>query len=245
MTSGPSAAKRARTDATSSNLQSSSSSALKISITIDPSIADSQSDLPVTYTLEAMTKKTPGALHPFTRSADGGVLVIHGKISRTASAQVAHGITDPTSSSSGTVVGKDDGRFRTLLRNRLLDTTVNSKRFVQPGGDAGIDRYYLKYQYCRRGGWGGLRNLNATHTNLTTLQQMLLKVVAMNVYGFSCLEKQSPFINHKVALGPPFTETVSFPTLLNSISNSKILPSNGSIFPISLLLVSPAAPSCI
>ena len=132
--SGPSAAKRARTDATASSNNSHPSSS-KISITIDPSIADSQSDLPVTYTLEAMTKKTPGALHPFTRNADGGVL-IHGKISRTASAQVAHGITDPTSSSSGVGVNKDDGRYRTLLRNRLLDTTVNSKRFVQPGGDA-------------------------------------------------------------------------------------------------------------
>ena len=96
-------------------------------------IISTQSILPVTYTLEAMTKKTPGALHPFTRSADGGVL-IHGKISRTAYAQVAHGITDPTSSSSGVGVGNDDGRYRTLLRNRLLDTTVNSKRFVQPGG---------------------------------------------------------------------------------------------------------------
>jgi hypothetical protein len=82
-----------------------------------------------------MTKKTPGALHPFTRNADGGVL-IHGKISRTASAQVAHGINDPNSSSVGVGVNKDDGRYRTLLRNRLLDTAVNSKRFVQPGGDA-------------------------------------------------------------------------------------------------------------
>ena len=132
--SGPSAAKRARTDAAASSNNSQSSSS-KISITIDPSIADSQSDLPVKYTLEAMTKKTPGALHPFTRNADGGVL-IHGKISRTASAQVAHGITDSTSSSVGVGVNKDDGRYRTLLRNRLLDTAVNSKRFVQPGGDA-------------------------------------------------------------------------------------------------------------
>lgn len=131
---GSSAAKRAKTDVTaSSNSQSSTSS--KISITIDPSISDSQSDLPVTYTLEAMTNKTPGALHPFTRNADGGVL-IHGKISRTASAQVAHGIVDSTSSSVGVGVHKDDGRYRKLLRNRLLDTTVNSKRFVQPGGDA-------------------------------------------------------------------------------------------------------------
>ena len=95
----------------------------KISITIDPTLADTQSDLPVNYTLEAMSKKTPGALHPFTRSADGGV-AIHGKITRTASAQVATGGTS------------SDGKYRTLLRNRLLDTTVNSKRYVQPGGDS-------------------------------------------------------------------------------------------------------------
>ena len=100
---------------------SSSSSSSKISISIDQQMAES--DLPVNYTLEAMTKKTPGALHPFTRGADGGV-TIHGKVSRTASAQVAGGTST------------DSSRYRTLLRNRLLDTTVNSKRFVQPGGDA-------------------------------------------------------------------------------------------------------------
>ncbi|KAL3821739.1 hypothetical protein ACHAXA_008475 [Cyclostephanos tholiformis] len=141
---GPPAAKRVRTTLSAVTVApppQSSSSSSKISITIDPSISDSQSDLPVTYTLEAMTKRTPGALHPFTRNSDGSVS-IHGKISRTASAQVAHGV-----SSSGGVAGvggggtaddnRDDGsRYRTLCRNRLLEMTVNSKRFVQPGGDA-------------------------------------------------------------------------------------------------------------
>ncbi|KAL7546060.1 hypothetical protein ACHAWF_009402 [Thalassiosira exigua] len=118
--SGAPPAKRARTAAPAPSS--------KISIAIDPKISESQSDLPVNYTLEAMTKKTPGALHPFTRSADGGV-TIHGKVSRTANAQVAR----------GGVAGSSDAnfaRYRTLLKNRLLDTTVNSKRFVQPGGDA-------------------------------------------------------------------------------------------------------------
>jgi len=114
------AAKRAKTGAPASSS--------KISITIDPSIAESQSDLPENYTLEAMTKKLP-ALHPFTRGADGRVS-IHGKVSRTASAQVSHGFATGSSS------GANSSRYRTLLRNRLLDTTVNSKRFVQPGGDA-------------------------------------------------------------------------------------------------------------
>jgi hypothetical protein len=80
----------------------------------------------VNYTLEAMSKKTPGTLHPFTRGADGGV-AIHGVVSRTASAQVA--------SDSKSAHGSDGNeRYKTLLRNRLLDTSVNSKRFVQPGG---------------------------------------------------------------------------------------------------------------
>ena len=121
----PPPAKRAKMSGGSNPPTSTSKVPSKISITIDPTLADTQSDLPVNYTLEAMSKKTPGALHPFTRSADGGV-AIHGKITRTASAQVATG-------NSGT---SSDGKYRTLLRNRLLDTTVNSKRFVQPGGDS-------------------------------------------------------------------------------------------------------------
>eukprot|EP00584_Thalassiosira_punctigera_P020173 CAMPEP_0172547996 /NCGR_PEP_ID=MMETSP1067-20121228/17412_1 /TAXON_ID=265564 ORGANISM="Thalassiosira punctigera, Strain Tpunct2005C2" /NCGR_SAMPLE_ID=MMETSP1067 /ASSEMBLY_ACC=CAM_ASM_000444 /LENGTH=316 /DNA_ID=CAMNT_0013335173 /DNA_START=29 /DNA_END=982 /DNA_ORIENTATION=- len=106
---------------------SAPASSSKISLTIDPNIAESQSDLPENYTLEAMTKKLP-ALHPFTRGADGGVS-IHGKISRTASAQVAHGFNAGSSNA-------DDSRYKNLLKKRLLDTSVNSKRFVQPGGDA-------------------------------------------------------------------------------------------------------------
>jgi len=120
-------AKRAKMSGGSNPPTSTSKVPSKISITIDPTLADTQSDLPVNYTLEAMSKKTPGALHPFTRSADGGV-AIHGKITRTASAQVATG--------NSNISGTSDGKYRTLLRNRLLDTTVNSKRFVQPGGDS-------------------------------------------------------------------------------------------------------------
>ena len=117
---------------------SPAASSSKISITIDPKLAESQSDLPLEYTLEAMTKKTPGALHPFTRSADGSV-TIHGIVSRTASAQVAgSGVTTLSSSASkasnGSLIDENVARYRTLLRNRLLETTVNSKRFVQPGG---------------------------------------------------------------------------------------------------------------
>ena len=97
----------------------------KITITVEPTLADGHSDLPVDYTLEAMTKKTPGILHPFTRNMDGSV-AIHGVVSRTATAQVA--------SDSNAANGAMDTKYRTLLKNRLLETTVNSKRFVQPGG---------------------------------------------------------------------------------------------------------------
>lgn len=118
---GPPQAKRLKTGA-------GPAAPSKISIEIDPSLAEAQSDLPVNYTLEAMTKKTPGVLHPFTRNADGSVGV-HGVISRTATAQVAN-----DSKSADGVMDANTARYRKLLKNRLLETTVNSKRFVQPGG---------------------------------------------------------------------------------------------------------------
>lgn len=93
-----------------------SATSSKITISVDPSLAEAQSDLPVDYTLEAMTKKTPGILHPFTRNADGSV-AIHGIVSRTATAQVA----SDSKPSNGTV-GANTARYRTLLKNR------------QPGG---------------------------------------------------------------------------------------------------------------
>ena len=102
--------------------------ASKLSITIDSKLGEAQMDLPLSYTLEAVTKKTPGALHPFTRNPDGGVSV-HGIVSRTASAQVAGSTSGKRASS-----GAGDDRYKTLLRNRLLDTAVNTKRFVRPGG---------------------------------------------------------------------------------------------------------------
>jgi len=121
--SGQPTAKRQKKSAPSSAPPSS-----KISITIDPALAESQSDLPVSYTLEAMSKKTNGVIHPFSRNVDGGV-TIHGLVSRTASAQVASGSDNANASSDANIT-----RYRNLLKNRLLDTSVNSKRFVQPGG---------------------------------------------------------------------------------------------------------------
>ena len=122
---GQPTAKRLKTGAASTKPSSS-----KISITIDPALAERQSDLPVDYTLEAMTKKTAGTLHPFTRDGSGGVS-IHGLVSRTASAQVANGNNSNNANASSDA---NITRYRNLLKNRLLDTSVNNPRFVQPGG---------------------------------------------------------------------------------------------------------------
>ena len=113
-----------------SDPSASAPSSSKISIAIDPALAESQSDLPVNYTLEAMSKKTAGTLHPFTRNVNGGVS-IHGLVSRTASAQVTSGSGGNNANASSDA---NNTRYRNLLKNRLLDTSVNSKRFVQPGG---------------------------------------------------------------------------------------------------------------
>lgn len=112
----------------------SAPSSSKITITIDPALAESQLDLPVNYSLEAMSKKTNGSLHPFTRNGNGGVSIL-GQVSRTASAQVAN----DSGSGSNTANASSDAnitRYRNLMKNRLLDTSVNSKRFVQPYADA-------------------------------------------------------------------------------------------------------------
>jgi len=121
------AAKRQKVGAPSSAPSSS-----KITITIDPTLAESQLDLPVNYSLEAMSNKTNGNLHPFTRNENGGVS-IHGQVSRTASAQVTNGNGSNTANTSSDA---NQTRYRNLLKNRLLDTSVNSKRFVQPHSDA-------------------------------------------------------------------------------------------------------------
>jgi len=104
----------------------------KLTLSVHPDVAEAQEDLPIHYTLEAMTKKTAGTLHPFTRHSDGTV-DIHGVVTRTATAQVAK--EDYSKKlSSGESMDANTLRYRTLLKNRLLETTVNSKRFVQPGG---------------------------------------------------------------------------------------------------------------
>jgi transcription initiation factor TFIIF subunit beta len=77
-------------------------------------LTDEQADLPLEYTIEAMTKRVP-VLHPFTRNPDGSV-VLHGTVSRTANLQMS----------------QSDERYRKLCKNRILETSVTSTRFVKP-----------------------------------------------------------------------------------------------------------------
>lgn len=69
--------------------------------------------LPLHYSLQAMTKKVP-TLHPFTRHANGSVTV-HGTVTRTANLQVIQ-----------------DSKYRALCKSRILATTVHNSRFVKP-----------------------------------------------------------------------------------------------------------------
>lgn len=73
-------------------------------------------DVPMEYSMEAMTKRVP-LLHPFTRKDnEEGTVVVHGTVSRTANLQAS----------------RNDSRYRQLCRNRLLQTSVTNNRFVRP-----------------------------------------------------------------------------------------------------------------
>lgn len=73
-----------------------------------------QSDVPLEYSMEAMTKRVP-VLYPFTRNSNGSVSV-HGTVTRTANLQAS----------------RSDSRYRQMCKNRLLQTNVTSNRFVKP-----------------------------------------------------------------------------------------------------------------
>jgi len=73
-----------------------------------------QSDVPLEYTMEAMTKRVP-VMHPFTRNQDGSV-AIQGTVTRTANLQMR----------------TSDERYRRHNKNRIMQTNVTSSRFVKP-----------------------------------------------------------------------------------------------------------------
>jgi transcription initiation factor TFIIF subunit beta len=79
----------------------------------EETLTEEHSDLPLEYTMEAMTQRVP-VLHPFTRNPDGSV-VLHGTVSRTANLQMS----------------PSDERYRKLCKNRILQTNITSTRFVK------------------------------------------------------------------------------------------------------------------
>uniref|UniRef100_A0A7S2L003 Transcription initiation factor IIF subunit beta n=1 Tax=Leptocylindrus danicus TaxID=163516 RepID=A0A7S2L003_9STRA len=84
-----------------------------LSVQVDESIhKNKEHDLPLSYSIEALTKKVP-VLHPFTRDSDGSV-VLHGTVARSCNLQIQH-----------------SREYSRLLKNRLL-STVNSSRYVKP-----------------------------------------------------------------------------------------------------------------
>ena len=83
-----------------------------LSIDCEESLMES-TDIPLHYTMEAMTKKVPN-LYPFSRNTDGTV-TIHGTVSRTANLQAS----------------QNDPRYRKFAKTRLLNAAVNSNRYVK------------------------------------------------------------------------------------------------------------------
>ena len=73
-----------------------------------------QSDVPLEYTMEAMTKRVP-VMHPFVRHPDGSV-AIQGTVTRTANLQMR----------------TSDERYRLHNKNRIMQTNLTSSRFVRP-----------------------------------------------------------------------------------------------------------------
>jgi hypothetical protein len=89
---------------------------------------DNQPNLPLQYSLQAMTKKLP-TLHPFTRLPNGSIQ-LHGTITRTANLQV-----------------HQDANYRALCKNRIIASNVHNQRFVKP-----VEANQVAQQSSRRSG---------------------------------------------------------------------------------------------
>jgi TFIIF, beta subunit HTH domain/TFIIF, beta subunit N-terminus len=73
-------------------------------------------NLPLHYSLQAMTKKIP-VMHPFVRNAHTGSCQLLGTVSRTANLQVYQ---------------LKDGNYRAQLKDRMVATNFTAQRFVKP-----------------------------------------------------------------------------------------------------------------
>jgi len=71
--------------------------------------------IPVSYSLQAMTKKIP-SMHPFTRNPNNGSVKLLGTVTRTANMQVE----------------QQDSNYRAMLKDRLVATNITTSRYVKP-----------------------------------------------------------------------------------------------------------------
>lgn len=104
---------KAKAAATPGNGNSNRKVEQTLSIRISDELGAKAPDLPVEYTIEAMTRKVP-TLHPFTRKPDGSI-ELHATVAKTGSVQMVAGAE----------------RYRTLCKNRLVESAT-SDRFVRP-----------------------------------------------------------------------------------------------------------------
>lgn len=79
-----------------------------------PVVKHTELSIPLNYSMQAMTKKIP-TLHPFSRNPQNGSVKLWGTVTRTANLQV-----------------EQDRNYRQLLKDRLIQTSVNASRFVKP-----------------------------------------------------------------------------------------------------------------
>ena len=105
------------TNGNKSDEKSASSSNSKVeqtlSIRVSEELAAKAPDLPVEYTIEALTRKVP-TLHPFTRRPDGSI-ELHATVAKTGNLQMVAGAE----------------WYRNLCKNRLVQSATTD-RFVKP-----------------------------------------------------------------------------------------------------------------
>ena len=101
------------------NVKSKNNSSM-LQIQIQPPSDDTsgtakKDDLPLEYSIEALTKKVPGKLHPIRRSDEDGSIIPMGTIARSCNLQVQ----------------VQSRQYAELLKSRLI-STVQSSRYVKP-----------------------------------------------------------------------------------------------------------------
>ena len=118
-----------------------------LSIRVSDELAAKSPDLPVEYTIEALTRKVP-TLHPFSRRPDGSI-ELHATVAKTGSLQMVAGAE----------------RYRTLCKNRLVQSATTD-RFVKPVDLADLTSAGKSIGGSgRRGAAGGGSRVSSSITN--------------------------------------------------------------------------------